>query len=161
MHPKATAAVLALALLLPAAAAGQAPGYQQLDNRQIMAAFHAEVLEGVNRVMDRWGRGWSSDDVDEVVDLYWENATLIPPAGPPLRGAEAIRAWLATVAPDHGSMEAFMLDFDASGGMALVSGNYTLEVAGERATGALTTVYVQRGRTWKIRSQVFTPSRGG
>lgn len=147
--------------LCAAPVAAQAPGYQQLDTRQIMAAYHAEVLEGVNRVMSRWGTAWGNDDVDRVASLYWENASLLPPDGPPRRGLEAIREYLAEAFPRQGPMEAFMLDFDASGGMALVTGNYTVEVDGAPRRGALTTVYLQRGRTWKIRSQVFTPQAGG
>ena len=150
-------AVLCMALSVTQAAA-QAPGYQQLDTRQIMAEYHAEVLDGVNRVMDRWGRAWAADDVDRVADLYWENASLIPPEGPPRRGVDGIRAYLEEAMPRQGRVEAFMLDFDASGGMAVVSGNYTLDVNGGQTRGSLTTVYVQRGRTWKIRAQVFTPA---
>jgi len=152
--------VLALLAVSAAPLSAQAPGYEQVDTRQIMAAYHAEVLDGVNKVMARWGEFWEADDVDRVADLYWENASLIPPAGAPRRGRDAIRAYLAESFPAHGRMEAFMLDFDASGGMALVSGNYALDVDGVQQRGALTTIYVQRGRTWKIRAQVFTPADG-
>lgn len=158
---RSAATSLTLTLVLAAApAAAQVPGYQQLDTRQIMAEYHAEVLTGVNQVMDRWGRAWERDDVEEVLDLYWDNATLIPPTGPPLRGQDAIRGYLEASFPGQGAVEAFMLDFDASGGMAVVSGNYTLQAGGSQSTGSLTTVYLQRGRTWRIRAQVFTPSAG-
>ena len=55
-----------------------------------------------------------------------------------------------------------MLDFDASGGMAQVFGNYMLmiqggEQAGVMKQGPMMTIYLLRGRTWKIRSQVFMP----
>jgi uncharacterized protein (TIGR02246 family) len=144
--------------MAPAAASGQAPGYEQIDTRSIMAAYRAEVIERVNTVMSRWGSAWSRDDVDRVADLYWENAVLIPPGGVPLRGQEAIRGYLTVTLPTTGRVEAFMLDFDASGGMAVVYGNYMLEHEGTQRTGPLITVYLQRGRTWKIRSQVFSGS---
>jgi ketosteroid isomerase-like protein len=148
-------APVALSCAAPFAAAAQAPGYEQIDTRSIMAEYHAEVIEQVNRVMGRWGAAWGRDDVDGVVDLYWDNAVLIPPGGVPLRGLEAIREHLTRTLPTTGRMEAFMLDFDASGGMAVVYGNYMLEDGGTQRTGPLITVYLQRGRTWKIRSQVF------
>lgn len=154
-----TTLALSSALAVGSAAA-QAPGYQQLDNRQLMAEYRAEVLQGINQVMDRWGRAWGRDDVEEVMDLYWDNATLIPPGGRPLRGHGAIRGYFEASFPEHGTVEAFTLDFDASGGMAVVSGNYTLQSGGVQSSGALTTVYLQRGRTWRIRAQVFTPSAG-
>jgi len=59
-----------------------------------------------------------------------------------------------------GTAEAFMLDFDASGGMASIYGNYMIELqtgprAGMSVTGPIVTVYKKEGRTWRIRSQVF------
>ncbi len=140
----------------PAPAAAQAPGYPPVDNRRIYAEYHAEVLEQLNKLMARWGKAWEDDDAEEVTDLYWENAVLIMPGKPPLRGRDAIRAYLAEVLPEEGAVEAFMLDFDASGGMAVVYGNYRLNVNGEDRSGPLVTVYLLKGRTWKIRSQVFT-----
>ena len=46
---------------------------------------------------------------------------------------------------------------------AQVFGNYMLSIqqgaeAGTQKTGPLITVYLRRGRRWKIRSQVFFPS---
>lgn len=152
----ALAALLVAALAGPSGATAQAPGYPPVDTRSILAAYHAEVIEQVNRVMGRWGTAWERDEVDRVADLYWENAVLIPLGGTPKRGQDAIRDYLAEALPATGRVEAFMLDFDASGGMAVVYGNYMLEVdGGAQRSGPLVTVYLQRGRTWKIRSQVF------
>lgn len=155
---------LLLALVLAAAprpAQGQAPGYPPVDNRKVFAEFHAEVLSSLNELMADWGQAWADDDVAELADLYWENAILIPPVeGAPLRGEDQIRRWFGNTLPELGGMEAFMLDFDASGGMAVVNGNYQLQGAGNAnalASGPMVTVYLLRGRTWKIRSQVFTP----
>jgi uncharacterized protein (TIGR02246 family) len=150
--------VLALAARagIPTRAAAQAPGYPPVDNRQIYAEYHAEVLDQLNKLMARWGEAWADDDADDVADLYWENAVLIVPGSPPFRGRDAIRTHFAAVLPEEGDVEAFMLDFDASGGMAVVYGNYRLSTAGEDRTGPLVTVYLLKGRTWKIRSQVFT-----
>ena len=46
--------------------------------------------------------------------------------------------------------------------MAQVFGNYMLtlqggEAAGRLVQGPMMTIYLLRGRTWKIRSQVFLP----
>jgi uncharacterized protein (TIGR02246 family) len=122
-----------------------------------MAEYHAEVLTQVNKLMERWGKSWGEDDADDVADLYWENAVLIMPGAPPHRGRDAIRAYLEDALPrQEGQVEAFMLDFDASGGMAVVYGNYLFTENGQARSGPLVTVYLRRGRTWKIRSQVFT-----
>ena len=119
---------LASLSILPQGGQAQAPGYQQLDNRTIMAEYHAEVIQQVNRLMSDWGEAWAADDVDALSELYWENAVLIPVGGGALRGRDAIRDYLATSLPDQGGIEAFMLDFDASGGMAVVYGNYMVQV---------------------------------
>lgn len=148
------------ALLVAAPLRAQAPGYPQIDPRSVRAEYTAEVLERINDLQLEWGESWAGDRVDDLADLYWEDAIVIPPGRLPLRGREAIRAYFDEVLPEHGHIEAFMLDFDASGGMAQVFGNFMLgiqhgEEAGVQKTGPLVTVYMMRGRTWRIRSQVF------
>ncbi|MEM7415269.1 MAG: SgcJ/EcaC family oxidoreductase [Gemmatimonadota bacterium] len=140
----------------------QAPGYQQIDIGSVRAEYVAEVLDRINDLYADWGETWATDQVDELSELYWEEALLIPPDGELRRGRDEIRAYFTEVLPDHGHIEAFMLDFDASGGMSQVFGNYMLGIqhgaqAGTTERGTLITVYVQRGRHWKIRSQVFLP----
>jgi len=138
------------------ALAAQAPGYPPVDTRGIFAEYHAEVLEQLNHLMADWARAWKDDRADKVADLYWENAVLLEPGLPPFRGRDAIRAHLEEALPLRGEVEAFMLDFDASGGMAVVYGNYQLSENGTQRSGPLVTVYLLKGRSWKIRSQVFT-----
>ena len=141
---------------------GQAPGYQQLNPASVRAEYTAEVLDRINDHLAEWGEAWANDRVGELAGLYWEDAILIPPGGTSLRGREAIRSYFAGSLSEHGHIEAFMLDFDASGGMSQVFGNYILgyqggEKAGTQESGPMVTVYVRRGRTWRIRSQVFLP----
>lgn len=144
-------------VLLPGVVRAQAPGYDQIDTRRILAEYHAEVITQINRVMARWGDAWEGDDLDRLADLYWEEAVIIPPGEAPVRGLPEVREWMKRALAETTRIEAFMLDFDASGGMAVVYGNYLLDGAdGTRRSGPLVTVYLQRGRTWRIRSQVFT-----
>jgi len=144
-------------------APGQAPGYQQIDVGSIQAEYKAEVLTNVNQHLAEWGDAWANDRPEELTDLYWDDALLIPPGGSLLRGRDEIRAYFLENLADHGHVEAFMLDFDASGGMSQVFGNYMLGIqrgdeAGSQTRGPMITVYLRKGRTWKIRSQVFLPS---
>ncbi len=140
----------------------QAPGYQQIDPGSIRAEYVAEVLDRINELLADWGSAWAEDRPEELSDYYWEDALLIPPEGGLRRGREEIAEYFDEVLSNHGHIEAFMLDFDASGGMSQVFGNYMLGIqqgaeAGTQKTGPLITVYVQRGRRWRIRSQVFLP----
>jgi uncharacterized protein (TIGR02246 family) len=142
--------------------AAQAPGYQQIPFGTVRAEYVAEVLDQINDLLADWDAAWAGDRVDEVTELYWEDALFIPPDGRLRRGQDEIREYLVGALPDYGSVEAFMLDFDASGGMAQVFGNYMLEIdqgeaAGTRKSGPLITIYLRRGREWRIRSQVFLP----
>lgn len=157
-HASLLGTALLCSVALPLRA--QAPGYQQLDTRQIYAEYHAEVLSEINELQAEWGAAWANDDVDELLELYWDNAVVITREGTPLTGHSELRGWLEGQLPDQGTAEAFMLDFDASGGMAVIYGNYSIEVRTEagpwrRMTGPVVTVYSMRSRRWRIRSQVF------
>lgn len=148
-------------LLLPAAAAGQAPGYSGPDARQLRAEFRAEMLGQVHEVLGHWGTVWSRDELEELADMYAEDAVVFPPRGDPVRGREAIRSWLASVLPDHHGADAFLQDFAASGQMAAVQTTYRIALGngtGRELTGVMFIVFLQQGRTWRIRSQVFRPS---
>jgi ketosteroid isomerase-like protein len=159
----ASAAVAALLLASPARGLAQAPGYPQLNPGAVKAEYLAEVLDRVNELLAEWGDSWSGDRADDLAELYAENAVLIPPDGPLVRGRTAIRDYFGDVLADHGHIEAFMLDFDASGEMSQVFGNYMLGIqqgdgAGTQKSGPMITVYVRSGRTWLIRSQIFMPA---
>lgn len=159
----ASAALTALFLASPARGLAQAPGYPQLNPGAVRAEYLAEVLDRINELLADWGDSWSGDHADELTELYAENAVLIPPDGPLIRGRTAIREYFGEVLPEHGHIEAFMLDFDASGEMSQVFGNYMLGIqqgddAGSQKSGPMITVYVRRGRTWLIRSQIFMPA---
>lgn len=150
------------AVVTPLGLGAQAPGYQQIDVGAIRAEYNAEVLTQINSHLADWGNAWANDRGEELAELYWEDALLITPEGVQRRGQAEIRDYFDTHLGEHGTVEAFMLDFDASGGMAQVFGNYMLmiqggEEAGSLKQGPMMTIYLLRGRTWKIRSQVFLP----
>jgi uncharacterized protein (TIGR02246 family) len=121
------------------------------------------VLDRINEVLYDWSLAWSTDDLAPLIESYWPDAVLIPHDGSPLRGQTAIGEYFTEVMPTYGQVEAFMLDFDASGGMATVFGNYMIQVQqgelrGNTLSGPVVTVYMRRGRDWRIRTQVFRPA---
>lgn len=162
MTPRIVWAIVGVAATLAPPAAAQAPGYQQIDVGAIRAEYNAEVLTQINAHLADWGEAWANDRAEALTDLYWEDALLMTPDGSQRRGRAEIGAYFEARLGEHGTVEAFMLDFDASGGMAQVFGNYMLTVhggesAGTVVQGPMMTIYLLRGRTWKIRSQVFMP----
>ena len=159
--------VLALSLVTAAASPAVAqsrnpgaPGGDGVSASTFRAEYYAEVVPRLNEVMQRWGRAWSSDDVETLEELYSEDAILLPVEGAPVVGRDAVAAHFAAVLPSAGSMEAFMQAFDGSGGMAFVYGTFLAGATGgtERVTGELVTVFARRGRDWLIRAQTFRPA---
>lgn len=162
MIPRPGLVTIGVVALTPPSILAQAPGYQQIDVGAIRAEYNAEVLTQINAHLADWGEAWANDRAEALTDLYWKDALLITPEGVQRRGHGEIREYFDARLGEHGTVEAFMLDFDASGGMAQVFGNYMLtlqggEAAGRLVQGPMMTIYLLRGRTWKIRSQVFLP----
>lgn len=135
----------------------QAPGYPSVPIGEMRAEYVAYVITEINDVLAEWGGHWGEDRIEDLVDMYWDDALFIAPDGTLRRGRDELRTYFTEALPRMGGIEAFMLDFDASGGMSQVFGNYMLTVEGVGTSGPMLTVYVQRGRGWRIRSQVFMP----
>lgn len=154
--------VLALAAL-PSRAAAQAPGYKGPDARQLRAEYRAEVVWQMNQLMADWAEAWGKDDVDALARLYTDEAVVFPAeGGEPIRGSEAIRAWIAGAVAGQGNAEAYLQDFEASGGMAMAQSTYRIRLTGGgstrgEATGQMITILLLQGNRWRIRSQIFLP----
>lgn len=158
MSPRRTELASLLLVLLAAPAAAQAPGYNGPDARQIRAEYRATVIGEINEVLEQWSTAWSEDDFPTLEEMYTDDAVVFPPVGPPIRGPEAIQGWLQDVLPAQGTADAFLQDFEAAGNMAAVQTNYRILVTDgptSEVTGTLFTVFLRRGRSWRIRSQVF------
>ena len=150
-------ALVFIALTLPAQLRAQAPGGWMPSSRSIRAEYYAEVFNHVNAIAADWATAWSNDNVD---DLYADNAVVIPEEGASLRTREETRSYFEEYVKTTGHVESFMLDFDASGEIAMVYGNWRARMtsgpdAGQEVRGPMVTVYLQQGRTRLIRSQMF------
>ena len=154
-------ALVFIALTLPAQLRAQPPGGWMPSSRSIRAEYYAEAFNHVNAIAADWATAWSNDNVD---DLYADNAVVIPEEGASLRTREETRSYFEEYVKTTGHVESFMLDFDASGEIAMVYGNWRARMtsgpdAGQEVRGPMVTVYLQQGRTRLIRSQMFR--RGG
>ena len=152
---------LMVALLATAGPAGsQVPGQRLPSRDRIRAEFLENILQGVNELRREWTEQIREDRLDPLMELYTEDAVLISPDGVASRGSEAIREFWSGLLPSLGSIESGLSDLDASGQMAMVSGSYVMhrmseDGRSERRSGSLLTVFIQNGRTWRIRAQVF------
>lgn len=153
------------AALVPAPTAAQnqrfpgVPGGDGFSAAAARAEYYADVMFHTNEVITDWRRFWAGDDVEHLLELYTEDATLVYAGEPPVRGREAIREQLDSLLRVSGEIQASLSDFDASGRMGLVNGLLTLSMNDGRrswtATGLHMTVLIRRGRHWRIRSQLL------
>lgn len=153
------------AALVPAPTAAQnqrfpgVPGGDGFSAAAARAEYYADVMFHTNELITDWRRFWAGDDVERLLELYTEDATLVYAGEPPVRGRDAIREQLDSLLRVSGEIQASLSDFDASGRMGLVNGLLTLSMNDGRrtwtATGLHMTVLIRRGRHWRIRSQLL------
>lgn len=155
---------LLLALLVPATAAAQSgvPGGSDPNaSRALRDRYYTYVMEHANRVNARWRSAWAADEVADLAELYTEDALLVPPNATPVYGREAIGHYLERLLPRTRDVHISLVDFDASEGMAYLSGRCHFEVewalgASRTVEGRYVTILRRDGRTWRIRAHVFT-----
>jgi ketosteroid isomerase-like protein len=159
--------VLIFALFaLPFPLYGQTPGQRIPSRERVHAEFINNIMGGINEARADWMDGIEADDLDAVMATYADGATVIPFGGEPVYGKEAIRTYWEEVLPSIGPIRSGLGDMDASGQMAMAAGTYSVEGRQEngavvRESGGLLTVFVQRGREWLIRAQVFGAPTSG
>lgn len=163
--PKASL-LLAVLIGVPFPLLGQTPGQRIPSRERVHAEFINNIMGGINEARANWMEGIETDDLDPLMATYSPDATVIPPEGGPLYGRDAIRAYWEEALPGLGSVRTGLGDMDASGQMAMVAGTYSLERRQEsgsivRESGGVLTVFVQVGRDWFIRAQVFTAQTAG
>ena len=137
-----------------------APGGDGRGAGAFLAEYYADVITEMGEAMTEWRAAWRADDLEETVNSYWEEAQVLFPERPPIIGHSAITAFYAELLPKVGEVQTSMIDFDASGRMAFVSGPFFYEVPSrngspDRIEGTHVTVLLRKGRDWRIRSQIF------
>jgi ketosteroid isomerase-like protein len=138
----------------------QLPGARTAPRDRVRAEFISNVLGELNETRDAWADAVENDDVEPLVELYTEDAVVIPPDGIPRRGEEEIREYWAEALPRMGTFQTGLSDVDGSGRMVMAWGSYLLNERGDdnvfaQLSGSLMNVYVKTGGSWRIRGQVF------
>ena len=151
---------------MPFSLYGQTPGQRIPSRERVHAEFINNIMGGINEARTDWMEGTEADDLDSLMETYADDATVIPFDGGPLYGKDAIRTYWEEVLPGIGGIQSGLGDMEASGQMAMVAGTYSLGRRQEngavvRETGGILTVFVQRGRDWLIRAQVFGAPTAG
>jgi ketosteroid isomerase-like protein len=152
--------LISSAAATPAASQTGVPGPGITSNRRHMTDFLNEVNQRVTGLTRQWRGAWVRDEIDDLVDLYTEDAVLILAEGEPIRGHRRLKQYFEESLATLGGAQLSETDFHASGRMALMSGPFSYLIQGEnglswQVTGTHVTVFLREGRDWKIRSQIF------
>ena len=160
-----TLGFLVLLALAPAPLVSQVlPGVTGRDRGSIRAEFLEAVMRGVRTTVSRLEEAWNGDAAEDAANLYHEDAFLVTADGREVRGRSDVLAYFRATLPLSGSLETSLLDVDASNNMAMTVDRFVLagsEPGDAERHGLVFTVYVNGGRVWTIRSQVFRPDVGG
>lgn len=148
-----TALLVIGALLLPHDTLAQrTPGFDG-GYDEALAEFRAERLREFDALLTGWLEAVQAKDVEALMEFYAEDAFIH--LGEPVRGEEAVRAFLKSWLPGVAALEAGLADFEASGRMTYATVNVRVhrgEVSGPRPGTLMVITYRGRGGT-KIRSQ--------
>jgi ketosteroid isomerase-like protein len=119
------------------------------------AADSAAEVAAMHAVDKNWEKAYNGGDVDGVANLYDENAILLPPGSPGVKGRAAIRAFFAKDIPaSQKDGVAFVLgpkpDGGVSGDMGWVSGTYVVKDKSGKVVdaGKYLSVSQKKGGKW-------------
>lgn len=117
-------------------------------------------MSPVGETLVAWRRAWMEGDAQRLAGLYTEEAILLMPGGPPLRGRPRIQPHFAQALRTLGPVHMGHTDLRQSGRMVFVAGPFSYRVedgeASSRAvSGVHLTVWRRDGDQWQIRLQVF------
>lgn len=121
---------------LPGGRGGSAPAH--------MAAYYAYMLEQVQYVTSEYEAAWSEQDFERMEKIFHEESALVVDAGSRVRGRDAVLARLREMWPARWHVRLTIVDFEASGDLAVVYGQL-----GE-APGRHITLIKRFGDDWKI-----------
>lgn len=117
------------------------------------AAIHAADQQFAQLAI---AKNWS-----QLMGLYGENATMMPPNNPVLKGRAAIQTWMEGYPP----ISAFTLDdqeIDGLGDLAYVRGAYTITITPPGAPGPITdhgkfleVLRKQANGSWQLTNDIF------
>ena len=119
------------------------------------AADPAKEIAALQAADQDWIKAYNAGNADAVASLYDEQAVLLPPGSPPVKGRAAIKAFFAKdTAESQKAGVTFMLDPKPAGGvsgdMGWQSGTYAVkDKAGKTVeTGKYLSVSAKKGGKW-------------
>ncbi len=158
---------LLLSALLSAAAVpvqAQVNPIQGGNQRQDVLQYSVESMQEYQDVVRQWTSAWSRADAGRTARFYLDDATFVPDGGVLLQGRREIERSLREILPRRRDMQLQISDFEVRGTLLYGLGtfSYREDVEGtggyRTVSGTYMTVMQRNGRTWRIRSQIFSPA---
>ena len=161
----ASAALLLPLLAAPARAQTTTP-LPQNNATEARQRFRAESMREAMILLGEWRTAWESQNVRALARQYDRRALLLlPNAGAPLQGRDAIETALRAQLPRLGSIQFHLVDSEVGDQMLYLYQEFTLRPAAPDSAGAppppstagssLLVLERDTGGAWKIRAQTF------
>jgi len=112
---------------------------------------------GIEAGSDAWEAALNSKDIDALVNLYAEDARLLPPGGAMSVGHDGVRAAFGAMIDAGQSGVTTIVEATVSGNVGYIVGTFTLNAGGEQlGTGKYIETW-QRGNDgeWRIANDIF------
>jgi uncharacterized protein (TIGR02246 family) len=152
-----------LLALAPLPVAGQVlPIQQGITNEHQL--YTAETMVEYQELVREWGTAWSNGNAARVARLYADNAVFVPVGGEIVQGRANIERAVRGLVSEWSNLQMGLTDFEVRGNILYGLGMYSY-IAHENGTasnvnGTYIVVMQRSGRSWRIRSQVFSPAAG-
>jgi uncharacterized protein (TIGR02246 family) len=129
------------------------------------AGLPAEDVAAIRRLTDEWKRFMVAGDFESLAKCYTEDAVVMPPGHPTVRGRDAIQKWIAGF-PRATRFDNEIEQIDGRGDLAYVRGRYSMTL---QPQGAPTPVedagkYVeirkrQPDGSWPVANDIFNSDK--
>jgi uncharacterized protein (TIGR02246 family) len=123
----------------------------------------AQSKETVQKLSNRWAAAFNSGDAAGVAAMYAEDAYVLPPGGPMVKGRSAIEAFWKQTAQQVGEAKLVTVDVQRLGRRAAREiGTVTLETKGQppqRIVGKYVVVWRRIGGSWLLATDIWNTNK--
>ena len=123
----------------------------------------AQSKATIQKLSDRWAAAFNSGDAAAVATMYTEDAYVLPPGGPMVKGRSAIQAFWKQTAQQVGAAKLITVDVQRLGRRsAREIGTVTLETKAQppkQVVGKYVVVWRKAGSRWLLATDIWNTDR--
>lgn len=138
-----------------AAAQEGVPGGRIGSGREHRALVRAEAYSSATAFLAKWRELWRAGDVDALIKLYTDDASLRLPGQRVVRTKTPLKNALRSALSNGAPIEMSNIEFDSDGEIAVLVSCYLTRSGGTEISGVVTAVLYRSGRSWKLRMHMF------